>query len=162
MNILLQASTTKAATASGTALTFGGAGLRQLGRMTSLLFTLDIVSAERDTGDELYDIYVTTSDGVSSWDIVHFPQIATTGAKRFTARVNLDALVPQSVTTAAPGVASTDSATLATISGGTNAIKSLAAGAVRHGPIGEVLNHEIVIAGTIATGIVYTLKVEGR
>lgn len=159
MNIALQASTTKTATATGTALTFGGAGLRALRSTRSLVFTLDIVSAVHT--DETYDIYVTTSDGQSSWDVVHFPQIATTGAKRYTARVELD-VRGENVTTASTGVAAVDSATLATVTAGSgNGIKTLTAGSVRNGPIGESLNHEIVIAGS-APSIVYSLKVEGR
>lgn len=149
--ITLQSSVSKTATASGTAASLSGG-------VKALILTLDITSAERDSSDETYDVYVTTSDGVSSWDIAHFPQIAATGAKRYTARVICDGLLPQTVTTAAPGVAAVDSATLATVTGGTNAIKSLAVGSVRHGPVGITLNHEIVVVGTIGgTGLVYSL-----
>jgi len=159
MKFALQSQDTKTATASGTALTFGGAGLRQISTMRSLIFTLDVASAVHS--DETYDIYVTASDGVSAWDIVHFPQIATTGAKRYTARVELD-VRGENVTTASPGVAAVDSATLATVSAGSgNGIKTLAAGSVRNGPIGETLNTELVVAGS-APSIVYSVTVEGR
>ncbi len=162
MKFLLQPSATKAASATGTALTFGPAGLRQLRDYQSLIFTLDITSAERDSANETYDIYVTTSDDTGSWDIVHFPQIATTGAKRFVARVNLHPTRPENVTTAGPGVAANDSATIQVDTAGSNqGIKTLAAGTVRNGPIGCTINHELVVAGTIATGIVYSLTVHG-
>ncbi len=150
---VLQAAVTKAATFSGTAL--------QLDRLPNhrvLIVTLDITVAERDSANETYDFYITTSDGVSSWDIIHFPQIATTGAKRFTALVQRD-LQPGTVTTAAPGVAAVTSGTLATVSGGLNAILSLAAGLVRHGPWGDQLSHELVVAGTVVTGIAYSLTI---
>jgi hypothetical protein len=153
LNLSLQDSASKLATFSGTAQDLG------LSRFRALIITLDITSAERDTGNETYDVYITTSDGVSSWDLVHFSQIASTGAKRFTARVLRD-LLPQSITTAAPGVAAVESGTLATVSGGTNAIKSLGAGLVRHGPWGDTINQELVVAGTIGgTGLVYSLKI---
>lgn len=130
-----------------------------LDRYRELVVTLKITSAERDTGDETYDFYLITGDGLSEWDVVHFPQIATTGAKTYTARIRAD-LLPQNVTTAAPGVAADDPATLLTTS--TNAPKSLAAGAVRHGPFGNMLRYELVCAGTIATGIAYSLQVQAR
>ncbi len=123
----------------------------------SITVTLDITAAERDTANETYDFYITTSDGVSAWDIAHFTQIATTGAKRFTANILLD-ILPQTVTTAAPGVSVVRSATIATASGGTNAIKSLGAGLVLHGPVGLTINHELVVAGTVVTGIAYSIQ----
>ncbi len=119
--------------------------------------------AERDTGNETYDFYITASDGVSSWDIVHFPQIATTGAKRFTAIVNLDPPSPVNVTTAAPGVLAQTSATLQTdTAGSANGIKTLGAGIVRHGAIGNTIGYELVVAGTVVTGISFSLNVQAR
>lgn len=148
----LLAAITSPATASGTPRLIGG-GVR------ALVVTWDITAAERDSANETYDLYITTSDGVSEWDIVHFPQVVTTGAKRFTARVLCDQALPQTVTTAAPGVPVVDSATLATITGGLNAIKSLGAGLVRHGQIGVSLNWELVVAGTVVTGIAHSIKI---
>jgi hypothetical protein len=163
MNFLLQPAVTKAASFTGATLTFGPAGQRALRTMRTLVITLDITSAERDTGDETYDVYVTTSDGVSSWDIAHFPQIAATGAKRYTMRVNLDSVLPQNVTTAAPGVAAVDSASLRTdTAGSNNGIKTLTAGSVRHGAIGITFGHELVVGGTVATGIQYSIQVQAR
>ncbi len=147
----LQPAVTKAAS-------FTGAAIAVPANVRSINITLDITVAERDTGNETYDFYITTSDGVSAWDIAHFVQIATTGAKRFTASILCD-ILPQTVTTAAPGVSVVRSATLATASGGTNAIKSLAAGLVLHGPVGLTINHELVVAGTIVTGIAYSIQV---
>lgn len=134
----------------------------KLDRYSELVITLDIESAERDTGDETYDFYITTGNGPASWDIAHFSQIATTGAKRFVFRVISQGVLPQNVTTAAPGVAAIDSGSLAVVSGGTNAVKSLAAGAVRHGPWGSHIGYELVVAGTVATGIKYSIRVEAR
>jgi hypothetical protein len=131
-------------------------------RFSELILTLNVESAERDTGDETYDFYVTTGYTLGSWDIVHFPQIATTGAKTFVARLTSNAGIPQSVTTAAPGVASNDSATLAVVTGATNATKSLAAGTVRHGPWGPSIGYELVVAGTVATGIKFSLDLQAR
>ena len=62
-------------------------------------------------------------------------------------------ILPRTVTTAAPGVAVVRSATLATIKGETNAIKSLAAGLALHGPEGLAIAHELVVAGTILDGL---------
>jgi len=103
---------------------------------------------------------VTTSDGQGTWDLVHFPQVATTGVKTFVARITSNAGLPQSVTTAAPGVAAVDSATLSVASGALNAKQSLAAGTVRHGPWGSSIGYDLVIAGTVVTGITYTLQVQ--
>ncbi len=146
----LLAAAVSPATASGAPVSISG-GAR------SVILTWNITSAERDSSDETYDLYITTSDGVSSWDVCHFPQVLSTGAKRFTARILCQSLPPETITTAAPGVAVVESGTLATVTGGTNAIKSLAAGLVRHGPLGSSLNWELVCAGTIATGIAHSV-----
>lgn len=132
----------------------------RLSECEDLIITLDIESAERDSTDETYDIYVVTSDGKSSWDLVHFPQVATTGAKRFTARIS-KRLLPQTVTTASPGVAAVEPAVLATGSGGSQAAKSLTAGSVRHGAWGNLIGHELVVAGTVTTGIKYSIHITG-
>lgn len=150
----LQEAVTKAATYSGTALM-----LDRLPSCRILIVTLNITSAERDSTDETYDFYITTSDGVSSWDLIHFPQIAATGAKRYTARLVRD-LQPQNVTTAGPGVAAVETATMRTDTAGSNqGIKTLGAGIVRHGPWGDTLNHELVVGGTVVTGIAYSISI---
>jgi hypothetical protein len=151
--LTLQGAVTKAATFSGTPV-----DLTRLPGSGVLIVTLDITVAERDSADETYDFYITTSDGVSSWDVIHFPQVLTTGAKRFTARL-LSWLQPITVTTAAPGVNAVDSGTLATGAGQLNVIKSLGAGLVRHGPWGSTFSHELVVAGTVATGISYSILI---
>jgi len=148
----LLAAVVSPATASGVPVGISG-GAR------SLVITWNITVAERDSANETYDLYITTSDGVSAWDIVHFPQVITTGAKTFTARVICQGVLPQTITTAAPGVPVIDSATLATVTGGLNAIKSLGAGLVRHGPVGTTLSWELVVAGTVATGIAHSVSV---
>jgi hypothetical protein len=161
MRRAIQEAVTKAATYSGTPVTFGPIGRRLLRKAKSLVVTLDITAAERDSANETYDFYITTGDGVASWDVVHFPQVATTGAKQFTARVELSpGFALSTVTSATPGVAAVDPATLAVQTGGAQAIKSLGAGLVRHGPLGEWLSHELVIAGTVVTGIAYSITAE--
>lgn len=151
----LEASVTKAISFSGTTKT-GLAGFKQA------LVTWDITVAERDSANETYDLYVTSGDGVSSWDVAHFPQIATTGAKRYTAAIEAG-LQPQEITTATPGVSAVMSGTLKTDTAGSGeGIKTLAAGKVRHGALGDRLGYELVIAGTIATGITYSVTVTPR
>lgn len=128
----------------------------ELSGYQNLLITLDVTVAERDSGDELYDVYIATGDGLSEWDMVHFPQIATTGAKRFTARILSDRLAE--VTTATPGVAAEPSATFKTDTAGSNeGSKTLAAGKVRHGPFGDYVTVYLVVAGTVATGIDFSV-----
>ncbi len=148
--------------ATTTAATLAVAPLNlKLGNFQELVVTLDIISAERDSSDETYDFYITNSDGVSTWDIIHFPQVITTGAKRFTARVLSERLAE--VTTATPGVAAEPSATFATITSGSNEGKrTLAAGKVRHGPLADYLGYDLVITGTVVTGIVYKITVTGN
>jgi hypothetical protein len=145
----LQAAITKAANFSGARLDIGNPKL--------LIVTLDITVAERDSANETYDFYIVAGDGVSEWDIIHFPQIATTGAKRYTARVTTDRLAE--VTTGTPGVAAEPTGIMKTDTAAAGeGIKTLAAGKVRHGPLGRLIGHELVMAGTIVTGITYSLK----
>lgn len=151
--IALQPAVTKGVNFSGTRFVS-----KRLASCRELVITLDITSAERDSANETYDFYITMGDGVSEWDIVHFTQVATTGAKRFTARVQAE-MLPQNVTSATPGVAAVDPSTLATISGGANAIMSLTAGLTRHGAFGDRIGHELVVGGTIVTGISYSIHV---
>lgn len=146
-------SSTKAVTYTGSLVDL------RLGDYKTLVLTLDITVAERDSTDELYDVYVVMGDAKSTWDIVHFPQIATTGAKRFTARVLADRLAE--VTTATPGIAAEPSATLATITAGSgDGTKTLGAGKVRHGPFGDQIGVIIVIAGTVVTGITCSVDLQ--
>lgn len=130
-----------------------------LGAYKHLIVTLDVTSAERDSSDETYDLYVTMGDGSGAeWDIVHFPQIITTGAKRFVAAVLSERLAE--VTTATPGVSAEPSATRAVITAGSNeGAKTLAAGKVRHGPFGNYINYYLVISGTVVTGIAYSVTI---
>jgi len=132
----------------------------QLGGYRELILTFDVTAAERDSSDETYDIWVVGSDGVSTWDIAHFPQVATTGAKRFTARVLAERLA--TVTTASPGVASEPSATMRTDTAGSNeGTKTLAAGTVRHGPFGDLIGVMGTVAGTIGgTGITFSIQLQ--
>jgi|SRR5919197_1335376 hypothetical protein len=151
---LLQPSATFAATASIASIVSP-----RFKTFRQWIVTLDITAAERDSANETYDIYITTGDGVSSWDLVHFPQIATTGAKRYTAFANQE-LLPQNVSTA--GTAANDPGLFKTDTGGSNeGIKTLGAGRVRHGAFGDRIGAEVVIAGTVATGITFSITVEG-
>lgn len=150
---VLQASVTKTSTFVGTAVP-GFAGFREL------IITLDVTAADRADANETYDVYVYGTDGVATWDLVHFPQIITTGAKRFVAKV-VGPILPQNVTTAAPGVAAVESGTLAVGAGQANVVKTLAAGLVRHGPFPDQINHEVVIAGTTPS-ITYSITVTAK
>jgi len=98
--------------------------------------------------------------GLAEWDIVHFAQIAGTPGT-FVARMRSD-LLPQTVTTAVPGVSTQTPATLSVGAGGLNAPLSLAAGSLRHGPWGDTLRLQLVAAGTITTGVTFSLQVQAR
>ncbi len=146
----IQAAGLVAATQAGTMLDRKLCGYKQL------VITLDVTAAERDSGDELYDVYVVMGDAKSTWDIVHFPQIATTGAKRYTARVLAERLAEVTI----GGVAAEPVSIFKTdTAGASEGIKTLAAGKVRHGPFGDFIGVVVVIAGTVATGINFTVDV---
>lgn len=145
---VLQVSVTKTASFSGTAMPFEG---------RELIITWSVSAT--DAGGT-YDLYITTSDGVSTWDIAHFPQIAGT-AGRYTAIVT--SVLPQNVTTAAPGVMAQTTATLKTDTAGAgNGIKTLGAGIVRHGPWGRTIGYELVAAAAPTTGITYSVTVTAK
>lgn len=149
---LTLASTTSTETETGTAIT-GLIGMRDL------IVTLKVTSAERDSADETYNFYITSGDGVSEWDIVSFPQIATTGAKTYTAIV-CGSSRPTNTTTAGPGVEAVTTSTLKTDTAGADqGIGTLGAGYVRHGAFGDRINYKVVIAGTVTTGIAYTITI---
>jgi len=151
----LQSAVTKAASFSGASLDLGQR------RWQELIITLDVTSAERDSADEVYTFFVTTGDGISFWDIVAFPIITTTGAKRYTARVLCDRLAE--VTTGTPGIAAEPTSNLRTVlAGSEEGIKTLGGGKVRHGPIGDRIGHELVVVGTVVTGIAYSITIQAR
>jgi len=155
-NFLLQSAVTKAATYSLTPTD------QKLSRFSELIITWKITSAERDSANETYNLYVITENKAGEkWDLVHFPQVAAIGAKTFIARIRAD-LLPQRVTTAAPGVASNESGTIRTETSAANeGTRTLAAGTVRHGGWGDKIGYDVVIAGTVATGIAYSISVMG-
>jgi hypothetical protein len=114
-----------------------------------------IASADRTTGDETYDLYITTGirlpDGTfAKWDIAHFPQIAATGVKTYVATIKgYGVPYPSTITTAGPGVAAINTGTMKTdTAAAAEGIKSLTAGMVRHGVLGEFISYELVCAGT--------------
>jgi len=151
---LLQERVTKAAS-------FTGEDREVRGR--SLVIVLDVFSAERDSANETYDVYVTSKAGGAKWDIVHFPQIASTGVKRYVASVLGDVVRVEEVTTATPGVAANSPACIKVDTAAADeGIKTLTAGEVRHGAIGEAIGHELVVAGTVVTGIDYSITVLER
>ena len=128
---------------------------REVDRFTEVVLTLAVTAATHT--NETYDLYVWTTDGFSKWDIAHFPQIATTGAKTFTARLTSQNQIPANVTNATPGVANNDPSFIQTDTPGANqGIKTLGAGIVRHAPFGEWLGYSLVVAGT-APSITFTL-----
>lgn len=150
LHVLLDSAVTKVASYAPAALDMA------LDRYTELVVTLQITAA--DTGGT-YDFYLIAGNGLAEWDVAHFPQQAATTAHTFVARIRAD-LLPQTVTTASTGVAALDSGTFLTTS--TNAPKSLTAGVVRHGPFGNTLRYELVAAGTITTGVTYSIQVQAR
>lgn len=155
LTVILELSVTKAASYSVTPTD------RRLARFSELVITLDIFSAERDDADETYDFYITTGEGDSAWDLVHFPQIASTGVKRFTARLLSSRLAE--VTTGTPGTSAETSGTFKTDTAGANeGIKTLGAGKVRHGPWGSKIGYELVVAGTVVTGVNYSIRMQAR
>lgn len=150
--ITLQAATTKLEN-------FTGTPIKGLEGFRDLIVTLDVTSAERDHANETYDFYITTGDGVSSWDIVHFPQIATAGAKRYTAIVSGDSR-PVNTTTAGPGVEAVTTATMKTDTAEADqGIKALTAGSVRHGAWGDRIGYELVVAGMISVGVAFSITI---
>ena len=150
-NFYMDNAITKAASYTGSKFNIFGA--------KELIFTWDITAAERDSGNETYDLYITTYDNFGAWDIAHFSQVLSTGAKRFVAIVKCGpSIVPQEITTATPGVSANMSGTLKVDTAGSNeGTTTLAAGKVRHGALGERIGSELVIAGTVVTGISYSL-----
>lgn len=119
------------------------------------IVVLKVTSADRTTGNETYDIYVTTgvtlADGTKAkWDIAHFPQVATTGAKTYVAKVaGYGCPYSQTVTTAGPGVMAVNTGTMKTDTAGAGeGIKSLTAGMTRSCVLGEFIGYELVTAGT--------------
>lgn len=115
-----------------------------------LILTLEATAAAR-TSDATYDIYVTCTDGISEWDLVHFPQIAasiTSSPKTYTARL-ASKVLPQTVSSS--GSAANDNGCLETDTAGSNqGPRTLAAGSVRHGLHAGQLNTYVVIGGTDA------------
>lgn len=150
--IILQAAVTKTASYSATDRT-------GFFNFKDMIVTLNITSAERDTGNETYDFYITTGDGVSSWDLVHFSQVATSGAKTYSAIISGSSR-PVTTTTAGPGVEAVQTGTLKTDTAGADqGIKTLTAGMVRHGAWGDRIGYQLVVAGTVVTGITYSITV---
>lgn len=137
-----------------------------LDHFTELVVTLQVTAAVHVT-NATYDFYVTTGDENSAWDLVHFSQIAaaiSSTPTTFTARITSQNTIPQTVTTASPGVAANESATIQTDTAGSNqGIKTLTAGMVRHAPWGYSLGYELVVAGAEAgKSITYSIEVSGR
>jgi hypothetical protein len=132
-----------------------------LSRYRELVITFLVTAMDRTTGDELADLHITTeNDAGASWDLCHFPQIATTGVKTFVARLRSD-LLPQNVSTATPGTAAVESGTLTVYAAATHAVGSLGAGLVRHGAWGDKIGYILTLAGTTPS-ISFSISVEAR
>lgn len=158
LHCLLENAATKTASYSKAAFEIGTG----IDRFSEVLITLQITAAAR-AGAETYDLYITSSDGYGSWDLVHFPQIATTGAKTFTARLTSQNQIPTNVTTASPGVSANEPAILQCDTAGANqGIKTLGAGLVRHAPWGSMIGYELVVAGGGAPSISYSINIQAR
>lgn len=151
----LQASGTVGVTTTGTYKT-------GLGGFHQHVIELNVTAAERDSADETYDFYIQMGDGVASWDVAHFTQIATTGAKQYVAVVNCD-LLPQTITTASPGVSAVRTGTMKTDTSGANeGVRTLTAGMTQHGVCGDRMRYDLVIAGTVATGVTFSITATSR
>jgi hypothetical protein len=139
---------------------------RELGHVQNLILFLHVISADRTDADETYDLYVTSritdpsGAKVLEWDLAHFPQIASTGEKVFSAVIQNNSGIggPNRVTTAVPGVSSLESATMKIDTAGSDqGVKTLAAGTVRHGCIGQQLGWYLVTGGSTPGPIVFSL-----
>jgi hypothetical protein len=121
-----------------------------LHRFHELVVTWDITAAVAGSGNTI-DVYITSGDGTSAWDIAHFAQINGNGPPlRYTARILAD-LLPENVTSGSPGTAANDPSTLQTSAGGVNPIITLTSGKVRHGAFGDRIGFQAVIAGAGAS-----------
>jgi len=139
---------------------------REIGHIQNLLVVLDIASADRTDANETYDFYVTTrikrGGLVYEWDLIHFPQIASTGAKQYVAMLQHNSGIggPNRVTTAVPGVSSLESGTMKVDTAGADqGVKTLAAGNIRNGWFGQELGHYLVVGGTTPGPVVYSIYV---
>src|ERR1700732_4090042 len=141
LHFLLENAATKTASFSMAVKEFG------TDRFSEIVVTLQIASAA-PAGAETYDFYITTSDGYGSWDLIHYAQIASTGAKTFVARLTSQNQIPTSVTNATPGVSANESSILqCDTAGAQQGIKTLTVGSVRHAPWGSMMGYELVVAG---------------
>lgn len=150
--VVLQSSTVLPQAAGDSA---GPARYFQIKDVKEVTVALQITDADRTTGDETYDVYITTgirtpNGGVAEWDIAHFPQIATAGVKTYVAAVKgYGTATPQTVTTAGPGVVAVNTGTMKVdTAGAAEGVRSLGAGLVRHGVLGEFIRYRLVTAGT--------------
>lgn len=139
---------------------------REIGHVRRLGVILHVHSADRTNINETYDVYLTSrlkiGGQVFEWDVIHFPQIATTGEKIYHSVVELQSGVggPNRVTTAVPGASSMESGTIKIDTAGADqGVKTLAAGTVRHGYLGQELGHYLVVAGTTPGPFVYSIYV---
>lgn len=112
-----------------------------------LILTLQVAAAVV-TSNATYTVYVTCSDGASEWDIVAFPQIATSGSKTYTARIQ-PLILPQTVSSSG-SAANDDGVITTTTAGSAQGPRTLAAGSVRHGLHAGTINSYVVIGGTDA------------
>lgn len=155
-SIFTLANTTVAATTNSTSRDV------RLHTYDSLLIELVVTSAERDSANETYDIYVwAESPGGTKMDLAHFPQVATTGAKKFLARVSRN-ISPAKIDSGTP-TTTVDKGTLTmTTDGSGDGWKTLSAGQVRHGPWGHKIGYSVVVAGTVTTGIAFSINVVAK
>lgn len=118
-----------------------------LGGFGTITVTWDIDAADRADANETYDLYIQMSDGASDWDVVHFPQVITTGEKHYTAsfKCNLSNT----------NILKTDT------SGADQGTRTLAANSTRDGICGDRLRYDIDVGGTTPSmthSIIVTVK----
>jgi hypothetical protein len=137
----------------------------ELGGYRELLVTLEVTSA--DTGGT-YNVYLAmaarlagVATAVGGWDVVSFAQVASAIStnKIFQARVFSQRFAE--VTSATPGIAAEPPAIMETDTAGSNqGYGTLAAGKVRHGPFGDWIGVYVVAAGTITTGLTFSVDIQ--
>jgi len=128
--------------------------------------SLRVTVADRTNGDEVYNVYLTTFTRLPSglycrWDVLAFPQIAADAAVLHVAPFHITGMQnPNSVTTAGPGVSAILTGTRAvTTAGAGGGIRTITAGMVYHGALGEGFSLSVTGGGTSAGPFTFELGV---
>jgi hypothetical protein len=146
------ASSSDLVTVTGSSETSMMSAGRPLQIVGGLVGVLDI-STITTVGAGSIDFFLTTSDGISEWDVIHFPTIDTTNYGTYMAKVSTT-ILPQIVTGTTPvneGIIRTDG-----MNGGP---LTIAADSIRHGPVGT--NFKVyVVSSDMAQSVTYRLTLQ--